>query len=161
MIQDQPQEVAITILDDNQIELELIQIALKRISKELNQDFKASYFTEIDAFYDECKRSQPELIITDLNIRNTNTIELVGKIRKNQVLKNTPILMLSNSLNEEEILKSYQAGISFFSKKESSFTKFVATIRKAIKLYILDIDENIEASSASASVKFEPALSQI
>ena len=66
----------------------------------------------------------PDLILLDINMPLMNGKETLEKIRANPKTKHIPIVMLTTSRVERDVLESYQLGASAYVSKPLDFEKF-------------------------------------
>lgn len=83
---------------------------------------------------------RPGLILLDINLPKVNGIEVLQKIKKDSDLKRIPVVMLTVSRRDEDIVESYDLGVNSYIIKPVEFDKFVETI-KNIELYWLLTNE--------------------
>ena len=89
------------------------------------------------------------LIISDINMPETDGFELLKYIRNNNIHKNTPILMCSASGDKESVLKSIRLGAKDFIVKPVNADTFMEKIRKITRpknvprIMVIDDDEFI------------------
>lgn len=71
----------------------------------------------------------PDLIILDLNMPKKDGREVLAEIKSDSALSAIPVVILTTSQSEEDILKSYKLHASCFVTKPLELEKFVAIIR--------------------------------
>jgi two-component system, chemotaxis family, response regulator Rcp1 len=71
---------------------------------------------------------RPDIIILDLNLPKKNGFEILEEIRKEEQLKRIPIIVLSNSDAEQDIMKSYNLNANCYITKPSGLDDFIDTI---------------------------------
>ncbi|WP_246128503.1 response regulator [Pleionea sediminis] len=72
----------------------------------------------------------PDIILLDLNMPRKDGREALKEIKGNQSLKHIPIIILTTSKEEEDILKSYNLGASSYITKPVTFEKLVELVHK-------------------------------
>lgn len=77
---------------------------------------------------------RPGLIILDLKLPKVDGLEVLGKIKKDDLLKLIPVIILTTSSRDEDIAKAYQDGVNSYITKPVDFKEFAQKI-KEIKLY--------------------------
>ncbi len=78
-----------------------------------------------------CKKNSPDVILIDIDIPETNEIEIVRKIRK--IDKLIPIIVLSNNLSTKNLLEAIKLNVVDYLPKPIDFDKFNESIKLAIK----------------------------
>jgi len=74
----------------------------------------------------------PELILLDLNLPKVDGMEVLHTIKSDPKLRLLPVIVLTTSTSEEDIVRSYELGVNTFISKPvqfEDFIKVVATIR--------------------------------
>lgn len=72
----------------------------------------------------------PDLILLDLNMPNLDGREVLRTIRADQRLGHIPVVVLTTSKYEADILRSYELGCNSFITKPVRVDEFVETIQK-------------------------------
>jgi two-component system, chemotaxis family, chemotaxis protein CheY len=108
---------------------------MRRIIRNL---LKESGYTEADeaedgvAALNKLRNSNFDFVVTDINMPNMNGFELLTEIKKDEKLKNIPVLMVTAEARKEDIVLAAQQGAAGYIVKP--FTK--ATLEEKV-LHIL------------------------
>ena len=81
---------------------------------------------------------RPGLILLDLNMPRKDGREALSEIKKDDSLRRIPIVILTTSKEEEDILRSYDLGVNSYITKPVTFQGLVDAMR-TIGRYWLDI----------------------
>ena len=98
----------------------------------------------IDYLYQRAKFSDPDqcprpgLILLDLNMPRKDGRTALAEIKSDPDLRRIPIVVLTTSKAEEDILRTYDLGVNSFITKPVTFEGLVAVV-KAMKKYWLEI----------------------
>ncbi len=85
----------------------------------------------------EQKRSnQPNLIFLDLNMPLKNGIECLEEIKKDNNLKNIPVIIFSTSSQKETINQVYMKGASYYMCKPDNYEKLKLLLDKVLLLNV-------------------------
>jgi CheY-like chemotaxis protein len=71
----------------------------------------------------------PDLILLDLNMPRKDGIEALKEIKSNKKLKSIPVIVLTTSSAEEDIIKSYHLGVNSFITKPVTFEGLVKVVK--------------------------------
>jgi len=89
-------------------------------------------------YSDKKKYPKPGLILLDLNMPKKDGRQALKEIKEDPELRLTPIVVLSTSKAEEDVLKTYNLGVSSFITKPVSFAALV-DIMKTLGKYWFEI----------------------
>lgn len=68
---------------------------------------------------------RPDLILLDINLPRANGMEILRKIRANDETSCIPVIMLSASNRDEDVMTSYKLGSNTYIQKPVEFDKFL------------------------------------
>src|SRR5712692_8027583 len=71
---------------------------------------------------------EPDLILLDLNMPRVTGQEVARRLRADPRLRRIPVVVLTTSRREEDVLRAYGQGVSCFFRKPLDFENFTATI---------------------------------
>jgi two-component system response regulator len=137
---------SILLVEDNPDDVQLTKRALKQnnITNELvvvNDGVEAmDYLTEASAAPPGSSKALPALILLDLNLPRMNGLEVLKRIRANDRLKRLPVVVLTSSKEDGDILKSYDSGANSYIRKPVEFERFTESVRD-LGLYWLLLNE--------------------
>ena len=87
------------------------------------------YLHQRGKYADPADAPRPGLILLDLNMPKKDGREALREIKSEEALRNIPIVVLTTSKAEEDILKTYDLGVNSFITKPVSFGSLVDTVR--------------------------------
>ncbi|MCG6186394.1 response regulator [Maribellus maritimus] len=79
--------------------------------------------------YSHRNKEIPLFILLDLKMPKLDGIEVLKEIRKSKEYKNIPVIILTSSKMESDIVRSYELGANSFVVKPIGFKEFVETIK--------------------------------
>lgn len=126
-------EIEILLIEDNPGDVRLTLEVLKagRIRNKvavMNDGEKAvDYLKRKNGFENEVL---PDMILLDLNLPKLSGREVLTIIKGDDELKHIPVIILTTSHAEEDILKSYQHHANCYITKPVDFEQFSVVIRK-------------------------------
>ena len=84
--------------------------------------------------------SRPDILLLDLNMPRKDGREAIAEIKQDPQLRRLPIIVLTTSGAEEDIVRSYDLGVNSYIRKPVTFGKLVDVVR-TIGAYWFDIVE--------------------
>jgi chemotaxis family two-component system response regulator Rcp1 len=72
---------------------------------------------------------RPDLILLDLNLPKTDGREVLAEIKKDDDLKRIPVVVLTISKEEEDVLRSYNLHANCYITKPIDFEQFMKVVR--------------------------------
>lgn len=136
----------ILLVEDNINDVELTKRALKK-SNILNELIIASDGVEaLNYFFGEdnnigCAPEElPVVVLLDLNLPRVNGLDVLRRMRANEKTKFVPVIILTSSNEEKDIVSSYGLGANSFVRKPVKFNDFAEAIR-LLGLYWLVINQ--------------------
>lgn len=120
-------EVQILLVEDNDGDIILTKEALKE-GKIKNQISVARDGEEAINMLN-ATTNLPDLILLDINLPKVNGFEVLNAIKTNDRLKAIPVIMLSTSGADKDVLTSYNNYANCFITKPVDFTRFMEVVR--------------------------------
>jgi two-component system, chemotaxis family, response regulator Rcp1 len=122
----------ILLVEDNPGDRELIQEALQagrlvnRISVAIDGEEAMAFLKRTQGHENA---PQPDLILLDLNLPRKDGFEVLKEVRAHPVLSRIPVVILTSSQAERDILKSYNLRANCFISKPVDVDEFLAVVR--------------------------------
>ena len=73
--------------------------------------------------------TRPDLILLDLNLPKKDGREVLAEIKDNPALKRIPVVVLTTSKAEEDIVRTYDLHANCYITKPVDFDKFVSVVK--------------------------------
>ena len=73
---------------------------------------------------------QPALMLLDLKLPKVDGLEVLRQIKGDAALKMIPIVMMTSSREEQDLLDSYQLGVNAYVVKPMKFQDFVEAVKQ-------------------------------
>ncbi len=140
------QAVTILVAEDDEDDRMLMQDALEenRLANDLHfvcdGEELMDFLLHRGQYSDPTTAPRPSLILLDLNMPRKDGREALKEIKSNPALRQIPIVVLTTSKAEEDILRTYDLGVSSFISKPVIFDSMVQII-KALGKYWFEIVE--------------------
>ena len=99
-----------------------------------------NYLKRRPPYVDEVRYPLPGLILLDLNMPRMDGREALLAIKGDSLLRSIPVVILSTSSADEDILRSYAIGVNSFITKPASFSGLLEVVRN-LGRYWLEIVE--------------------
>jgi CheY-like chemotaxis protein len=78
----------------------------------------------------EAAKSDPRLVLLDLNLPDMSGIDILARIKADPVLKRTPVIVLTTTDDKLEIQRCYDLGCNVYITKPVEYEGFAAAIRQ-------------------------------
>jgi two-component system response regulator len=126
-------EIEILLVEDDPADAELTLRALKKqhlINKVhwLEDGADALDFIFRTGTYASRPGPQPRLVLLDLKLPKVDGIEVLRKVKSDSVTRRIPIVMLTSSAEERDVIDSYRLGVNSYIVKPVDFDKFTQTV---------------------------------
>jgi two-component system, chemotaxis family, response regulator Rcp1 len=149
----------ILLVEDNDDDVELTRLAFRQ-AKLLVNLYRVEDGEKCLAFLRKQGEYQnvptPDLILLDLNMPKMSGREVLAEIMKDDHLKALPVVILTTSEQEEEILKMYKMRCSSYIVKPVNFDQFIKVVRTIadywFTIVVLPTVDSTEKATAPAGV---------
>lgn len=133
MTQSYMQMAEILLVEDDPGDIRLTKEALKSNQIGNNLHVVEDGEEALDFLYRRGKyvgAPRPDLILLDLNLPRVNGQEVLGKIKHDSDLRLIPVVVLTTSTHEQDILKAYDLNANCYITKPLDWTQFVDVVRQ-------------------------------
>ena len=79
---------------------------------------------------------RPDLILLDLNLPKRDGREVLAEIKKDEELGRIPVVVLTTSAADEDIVRSYQLHANAYVTKPVDFERFISVIRQIDEFFV-------------------------
>ena len=144
------QAIEILLVEDNPDDLEL---GLHALHKEnlVNRIHVARDGVEALEFLHGLRNGhQPRLVLLDLKLPRLDGLEVLRRIRQDDRTRLLPVVIMTSSNEERDLIESYKLGVNSYIQKPVDFSKFTDTIRQ-IGLYWLVINRIPDAVDGNSA----------
>ena len=125
------QAAEILLVEDNPADVELTQFLMKQGKIFVNlhvavDGFEALNFLRREGKYADVPR--PDLVLLDLNLPGKDGREVLAEMKSDPNLKTIPVVVLTTSQADEDVLKSYNLGANCFISKPVGMEEFAKVV---------------------------------
>ncbi|MBI3169335.1 MAG: response regulator [Chloroflexi bacterium] len=82
----------------------------------------------------------PEVVLLDLKLPKVDGLEVLRQVRADQRTRLLPVVILTSSKEEQDLIKSYSLGANSYIRKPVDFSQFVEAIHQ-LEMYWLVLNE--------------------
>jgi len=124
---------AILLVEDNPNDRELVLIALEkmRLANQViaTQDGAAALdYMYRRGVYQDRAEGNPAVILLDLKLPKVDGLQVLKQMKADPTMKNVPIVMLTSSREDKDLIRCYSLGVNAYVVKPVSFTQFIEAI---------------------------------
>jgi len=127
--------VDILLVEDNPFDAELALVALKE-NRLANRVFHVEDGEEaLDFLFcrgryaDRGKRQLPRVVLLDLKLPKVDGLEVLRQIKADPEMRLIPVVVLTSSREERDVVESYRLGVNSYIVKPVEFEKFSSSVR--------------------------------
>jgi chemotaxis family two-component system response regulator Rcp1 len=135
----QSRAAEILLVEDNPGDVELVHEALQhgrvlnRISVATDGDVAVAFLNHAPGFE---SAPRPDLILLDLNIPKRNGFEVLKEIKSHPSVSSVPVVILTSSQADRDVVKSYNLGANCFISKPVDVDEFLAVVRSTGEFWL-------------------------
>lgn len=136
LVEDNPDDVVLTMnaLQENNI---LNQVVVAKDGVE------ALEYLFCEGSHTDRTPGNPQLVLLDLKLPKVDGLEVLSRIRQDARTKRIPVVILTTSSEQQDMLRGYDLGANSFVRKPVDFTDFLAAVRQ-LGLYWLVLNETVD-----------------
>ncbi|MBP6469982.1 MAG: response regulator [Chloroflexi bacterium] len=130
------QPISILLIEDNPGDVRLTMEALKE-GKILNQmSVVADGIEAIDLLKNSDNQTRPDLIMLDLSLPRMSGLEVLAAIKGDDALRPIPVVILTTSDSEQDILDSYNMHANCYVTKPVDLDQFIKVVRSIEEFWL-------------------------
>lgn len=125
----------ILLAEDNRNDVELTLMALSEYNLVndmviVSDGIEAMDYLRLQGKFSNRAPGNPALIMLDLKMPRMDGLEVLNEVKNDPDLKIIPVVMITSSREEQDLVKSYNLGVNAYVVKPVEFAKFVDAIKK-------------------------------
>lgn len=120
--------VEILLVEDNADDAELTIRALKKYNLANNLLHLHDGEEALNFLFSSEHNAMPKIILLDIKMPKVDGIEVLRKVKSDPYRKIIPIVVLTSSKEERDIIESYKLGVNAYIVKPVEFDKFVKAV---------------------------------
>lgn len=126
--------IEIVLIEDNPHDAELVLRALKKHGLanklQLLQDGAEAldFIFATGAYAEREINHRPKLILLDLKLPKVDGLEILRRIKADERTRSVPVVVMTSSQEEKDIVESYSLGVNSYIVKPVDFDKFVQSV---------------------------------
>jgi two-component system response regulator len=138
-----PEAIEILLIEDNDSDAELTIRALNqnhlsnRVVHFADGPQALNYLFPIENTIDHKQAINPKVIMLDLKLPGMSGLDVLKAIKKDPRTRLIPVVVLTSSTEEKDILKSYELGANSFISKPVGFDKFTESMKNLGMYWLL------------------------
>jgi two-component system response regulator len=127
--------VEILLVEDNENDANLAIIALQEENLANNLIWLKDGVQALDFIFGEGKYAgrdiqlQPKLVLLDLKMPKVDGIEVLKRIRSDERTKGIPVVIMTSSKEEKDIIATYKLGANSYIVKPVNFDNFTQSVK--------------------------------
>jgi two-component system, response regulator len=124
LVEDNPDDIELTLraLSKNNI---MNEVVLARDGKEA-----MDFLLGTGSYTGRDIRKQPVVVLLDLKLPKLNGLDVLARLRADERTQLIPVVVLTSSKEEEDMIASYESGANSYIRKPIDFNQFMETIRE-------------------------------
>ena len=117
----------------NDIELTLEAMAENNLANQVvvvNDGVEALEYLRCEGKYKNRKEGNPAVVLLDIKMPRMDGIEVLRKIRSEPALKKLPVVILTSSREEQDLVTTYELGVNAYVVKPVDFQQFMNAVKE-------------------------------
>lgn len=125
-------EIEILLIEDNPNDAELTIRALKKNNLANRIIHLKDGAEALDFIFDDSQegKSPQRLVILDLKLPKIDGLEVLRRLKKDEKTKKIPVIVLTSSQEDQDIVESYNLGVNSYVTKPVEFEQFMQAVTK-------------------------------
>jgi chemotaxis family two-component system response regulator Rcp1 len=122
-------EIHILLVEDNEGDIVLAREALEEARIKNRITVITDGQKALEYLFCNDNNRKPDLILLDMNLPKVNGLEVLAKIKADEALKIIPVVMLTTSTSEQDVLDAYRNYVNCYINKPIDLEEFIVVIK--------------------------------
>jgi len=127
-----PEVIKVLVVEDNPNDVAIVKRAMRKSDVKSELYFARDGAEALDFLYQQGDfedAPRPDLILLDLNLPKIKGLEVLAKIKADEHLRRLPVIVLTISEREEDMVKAYDSGAASYMTKPVDSKDFESLIQ--------------------------------
>jgi two-component system response regulator len=124
LVEDNPDDEALTLRALQKSNIRNKVVIARDGAEALDYLFGTGAFTSRDP------TARPSVVLLDLKLPKVDGLEVLRRVRANPRTRAQPIVMLTSSIEERDLMEAYNRGANSYIRKPVDFSQFVDAVRQ-------------------------------
>jgi CheY-like chemotaxis protein len=123
--------IEILLVEDNPGDVELTTLAFEESQLQVHLNVVEDGVAAMEFLHRKStytKAPYPDLVVLDLNLPKKSGHEVLAEIKANENFRRIPVVILTTSIAEEDILRAYNLYANCYIKKPVGFSQFMEVV---------------------------------
>ncbi len=138
--------IDILLVEDSPEDLLLTTRALKKANLNHSIQVARDGAEALDYFFSESARPIPRLILLDLKLPKVDGLEVLQKLKSDLRTASIPVVVLTSSREQYDLLESYRLGVNSYIVKPVSSETFTETVKR-LGIYWMTLNETMVSTA--------------
>jgi chemotaxis family two-component system response regulator Rcp1 len=122
-------EIHILLVEDNEGDIVLAREALEEARIKNRITVITDGEKALEYLFRNDNNRKPDLILLDMNLPKVNGLEVLAKLKADEALKIIPVVMLTTSTSEQDVLDAYRNYVNCYINKPIDLEEFIVVIK--------------------------------
>jgi len=129
------ERMKVLVVEDNPNDVTIIKRAMRKSDVKCELYFAGDGAEALDALYQTgefADTPRPDLILLDLRLPKVGGLEVLAKVKEDEHLRRIPVIVLTESEREEDMVKAYDSGAASYMTKpvdSKDFERLIQTVQ--------------------------------
>jgi len=118
--------------DPNDVELTLSALGQHNLANEVvvvNDGVEALDYLYARGRFASRPRGNPAVVLLDIKMPKLDGLEVLKQMKADDALRSVPVVMLTSSREESDLIQSYRLGVNAYVVKPVDFQEFISAVR--------------------------------